>query len=62
MVQWEMESCVRGYYIYQSLWTPALNEELKEPLNSVDRYAVSVKKTMPFNIVIGRKVLIIPCP
>ena len=25
MVQWEMETCVRGYYIYQSLWTPALN-------------------------------------
>ena len=42
-----MESCVRGYHIYQSVWIPVLGEDLiclREPFNSVDRYAVCVKK------------------
>ena len=44
--EWEMESCVRGYHIYQSVWTPTLDDELicvRDPFNSIDRYAVAVK-------------------
>lgn len=44
--EWEMESCVLAYYIYQSLWTPTLDDELicvRDPFNSIDRYAVTVK-------------------
>ena len=42
-----MESCVRGYHIYQSVWMPVLREDLiclREPFNSVVKYAVCVKK------------------
>ena len=47
MAEWEMESCICGYHIYQSVWIPVLGEDLirlREPFNSVDRYAVCVKK------------------
>ena len=47
MAEWEMDSCIRGYHVYQSVWMPVLGEELichREPFNSVDRYAVCVKK------------------
>ena len=47
MATWEIGSCIRGYHVYQSVWMPVLGEELiclREPFNSVDRYAVCVKK------------------
>ena len=43
----EISSCVRGYHVYQDIWTPAVGEELdciREPTNSSDRYAVAVVK------------------
>ena len=43
----EIESCVRGYHVYQSVWTPTIGEELqcvREPTNIIDRYAVGVTK------------------
>ena len=42
-----MESCIRGYHICQLVWMPVLGEDLiclREPFNSVNRYAVCVKK------------------
>ena len=41
-----MESCVHRYHNYQSVWMPVLGYLicLREPFNSVDRYAVCVKK------------------
>ena len=44
--EWEIENCVCGYYIYQSVWTATLNDELiyvRNPFNSIDRYLVAVK-------------------
>ena len=44
--EWEIESCFRGYRIYQSVWTPTLDDELiyvRDPFNSIDRYALVVK-------------------
>ena len=43
----EMPSCVRGYHIYHTTWSPVLVETLpctREPTNSQDRYAVAVRK------------------
>ena len=43
----ERELCVRGYHVYQRIWTAAVGEVLhceQEPTNSRDRYAVAVKK------------------
>ena len=40
-----MPCCVRGYHVYQAIWTAAIGEELlceREPTNAVDRYAVAV--------------------
>ena len=45
-LEWEIESCVRGYHIYQSVWTAMLDDELicvRNPFNSIDRYAIAVK-------------------
>ena len=42
----ERELCVRGYHVYQRIWTAAVGEALhceREPTNSRDRYAVAVK-------------------
>ena len=42
-----MESCVRGYHIYQELWETVIGEELQcqwEHDNSADIYAVAVRK------------------
>ena len=44
-VTYETASCVRGFHIYQDIWTPVIREELlceREEGNSNDRYAVSV--------------------
>ena len=46
MEPFERELCVRGYHVYQRIWTAAVGEVLhceREPTNSRDRYAV-VKK------------------
>ena len=46
METFERELCVRGYHVYQRIWTAAVGEVLhceREPTNSRDRYAVAVK-------------------
>ena len=47
-LRWRLsnELCVRGYHVYQRIWTAAVGEVLhceREPTNSGDRYAVAVK-------------------
>ena len=47
MATMEMNSCVRGYHVYQSVWTPVIGEELicrREVGNAHDRYAVGIYK------------------
>ena len=47
METFERELCVRGYHVYQRIWTAAVGEVLhceRVPTNSRDRYAVAVKK------------------
>ena len=47
MAEWEADSCVRGYHLYESIWAAALGERIgceREPLNANDRYAVALKK------------------
>ncbi len=47
MEEYERACCVRGYHIYQAIWTAAVGEVLaceREPRNTTDRYAVAVKK------------------
>ena len=42
-----MDSCVRGYHVYDEIWTAVLGEVLiteRELHNVADRYAVAVKK------------------
>ena len=44
--EWEIESCVCGYNIYQSVWTPTLDDELicvRDPFNSIVKFVVTVK-------------------
>ena len=44
---YEVDSCIRGYHVYQDTWTPLVGEELhckREEENIQDRYAVVVKK------------------
>ena len=44
---YEVESCVRGFHIYQDRWTPTIGEELRcirEIRNMADQYAVAVIK------------------
>ena len=41
-----MDSCIRGYHVYEEIWTAVfgeLNTE-REIGNNVDQYAVAVKK------------------
>ena len=43
----QKESCIRGYHIYQHLWTAAIGEHLmcqRERGNAADAYAISVMK------------------
>ena len=47
MEERDMPCCVRGYHVYQAIWTAGIGEELlceREPTNAVDRYAVAVVK------------------
>ncbi len=40
-------SCIRGYHVYQEVWTPYVGEIItskRQPLNVKDRYAVSTPK------------------
>ena len=43
---YEVDSCVRGYHVYQDTWTPLVGEELhcKREENIHDRHAMVVKK------------------
>ena len=53
MAEWEVDSCVCGYHVYESIWVAVLGERIvciREPLNSRDRYAVALKKD---GVVIG---------
>ena len=53
MDSYEQDSCIRGYHIYQSIWSAEVDERFvceKEPLNPSDRYAVAVLKD---NVVVG---------
>lgn len=50
---WAGVSCVRGYHVYQDVWTAAIGEELVCQLergNAHDIYAVAVKRD---NVVVG---------
>ena len=43
----DIASYIKGYHVYKSIWTPTLQEHVYaeiEPDNSVDKYAVAVKK------------------
>ena len=43
----EMVCCIRGYHVYKEIWEPVAGEVLmceREPHNSLDQYAVAVKK------------------
>ena len=47
MDSYEQDSCIRGYHIYQNIWTAEVNEHFVyewEPLNSSGRYVVAVLK------------------
>ena len=47
MAEWEADSCLCDYHLYESIWTAALGEWIgceREPLNANDRYAVALKK------------------
>ena len=38
--------CVRGYHVFQTMWTAAIGEELvctREATNAADRYAITIK-------------------
>ena len=40
--------CVRGYHVYCEIWEAAVGEVLvceREPQNTMDRYAVAVKRS-----------------
>ena len=43
----ERSCCVRGYHVYQDIWSASVGEVLpceREPANSTGRYAVAVTK------------------
>ena len=43
----QFSSCIRGYHVYQSVWSPIIGEVLgchRECTNALDRYAICVKK------------------
>ena len=46
-MEFAVSSCIRGYHVYDTMWTAILGEELlceREPGNVMDRYAVAAKK------------------
>ena len=47
--------CVRGYHIYEDIWTAAVGEILfcmREPTNASDRYAAAVTQPGGLGVVI----------
>ena len=47
MKEFEINSCVRGYHVYSSIWEISIGEQFecaRETLNDSDRYAVAVIK------------------
>ena len=45
MATFEMETCVRGFHVYKTIWEAPVGEELecrRERGSGVDRYAVAV--------------------
>ena len=43
-----VDSCVRGFHMYQDIWTPVTGEHLScetEESNTFDPYAVAVRKS-----------------
>jgi len=47
MAEWEVDCCVRGYHVYQSIWAAVVGEHiscLRQPLNEWDRNTVALKK------------------
>ena len=43
-----VDSCVRGFHVYQDIWTPVMGEILvcrRETTNVEDRYAAAVYKS-----------------
>jgi len=58
MFKFEIQSCVRGYHIYQAFWSSSVGEMLncaREPRNREDLYAVDTRKAG--DVVVGH----IPC-
>ena len=48
MTRFESQSCVRGFHVYKSIWTPFIGETLsssREMTNLHDPFAVKVLKT-----------------
>ena len=48
MAQFEINSSIRSYHVYQDNWTPVVGEQLlckREEGNPRDRYALAIKKT-----------------
>ena len=46
-VSFNLDSFIKGYHVYQEIWSPELLEELNavpEPSNIVNKYAVSVQR------------------
>lgn len=42
--EYTIQSCVRGYHVYQEVWTASEGDELicvRQPTNDMDRYAVA---------------------
>ena len=47
MDSYKVDCCIRGFHLYNIIWTPVIGEELichREPSNTMDPYAVSVIK------------------
>jgi len=44
---YEINYCIKGFHVYNTVWTPVIGEEptcCREPSNMMDPYAVSVIK------------------
>ena len=48
----EVQSCVRGYHVYQNVWTLSVVECVRESRNYEDPYAVATK-TSTSGMVVG---------
>ena len=55
IMAYEEDSCIRGYHLYQAIWTAVVGECLvcqREPLNSSDRYTLASLHS-PVTIIAG---------